>query len=237
MIEALKLVFNGCLLQTMALLGFLKGVSMQAVFDFLKVRTPQAWLTLASNNLEILLIDHAHCEKKAASNALNLIFRYADRIDLLYKMTQLAREELLHFEQVLELMTAKGIVYDHLPAAHYAQRLRHYIRKQEPGRLVDTLIVGAVIEARSCERFSALADYFEEIDVHYDLVKYYRYLLKSESRHFLDYLDLARLYAVESIEKRIEFFLEQDRLSINTPDTDFRFHSGVYIEQLELMPA
>ena len=205
---------------------------MQAVFEFLKAPTPSAWLSQAVDNIDILLMDHAHCEKKAASTALHLMFRYVDRIELLEKLAQLAREELLHFEQVLGFMQQKGVVYDHLIAAKYAQRLRCHIRKEEPHQLVDTLIIGAVIEARSCERFAALADHFERLSIHEDLVKYYRFLLKSESRHFQDYLELAQLYAKGPIVDRIDFFLDQEVIAITTVDVEFRFHSGAPADDL-----
>lgn len=202
---------------------------MFEVFQFLRLRTPAKWLEQAVDNIDLLLIDHAHCEKKAASTALQLMFRYVDRPDLLEKMSQLAREELLHFEQVLGFMREKGIVYDHLTAAHYAKRLREHCRTEEPWRLVDTLIIGAIIEARSCERFASLADHFEALGLHADLVKYYRFLLKSESRHFMDYLELAKTYAQVDIDERIQFFLIQEEKAITTPDLEFRFHSGVQV--------
>lgn len=163
-----------------------------SVTQFLQVKTPDAWLQLAPLHLDTLLIDHAHCEKKAASTALNLMYRYVDRPELLHKMAQLAREELLHFEQVLALMERRDIAYQHLSPSRYAQEMRRHVRTHEPARLIDTLIVGAFIEARSCERFAALAD-SHLLDE--ELSKYYRYLLKSESRHFLDYLALAKSYS------------------------------------------
>ncbi len=190
--------------------------------DFLPCVTPSAWVDWALQHPDILLIDHAHCEKKAASTAINLMFRYVDRPDLLDTLSQLAREELLHFEQVVQLMRKRGVQYDHMTPARYAKGLRLSIRTSEPGRLVDTMIVGALIEARSCERFAALAPHVDA-----ELGRYYHYLLKSESRHFEDYLKLAEQYAGEPIEERVNFFkgLEQDL--IESPDEEFRFHSGV----------
>ncbi|MEQ3723596.1 tRNA-(ms[2]io[6]A)-hydroxylase [Alcanivorax sp.] len=190
--------------------------------DFLPCATPSAWVDWALQHPDILLIDHAHCEKKAASTAINLMFRYVDRPDLLDTLSQLAREELLHFEQVVQLMRKRGVQYDHMTPARYAKGLRLSIRTSEPGRLVDTMIVGALIEARSCERFAALAPHVDA-----ELGRYYHYLLKSESRHFEDYLKLAEQYAGEPIEERVNFFkgLEQDL--IESPDEEFRFHSGV----------
>lgn len=192
------------------------------IHDFLACPTPPAWIDWALQNPDILLIDHAHCEKKAASTALNLMFRYVDRPELLDALSQLAREELLHFEQVLDIMRKRGVTYDHLTPSRYAAGLRQHMRTSEPGRLVDVLIVGALIEARSCERFAALAPHVDD-----ELGRYYRFLLKSESRHFEDYLRLAELYAGEPIEERVAFFCAQERELVESPDTEFRFHAGV----------
>lgn len=188
---------------------------------FLRRATPDAWVQQALQHPEELLIDHANCEKKAASTALNLMFRYIDKPDLLQKMSRLAREELRHFEQVIALMGKRGIAYRGLSASHYAQRLRQHVRTVEPGRLVDTLIVGAFIEARSCERFAKLAPHLDA-----ELGEFYRSLLKSEARHYQDYLKLARAYADESIDERVAFFAEVESQAIIENDTEFRFHSG-----------
>ncbi|SDS35248.1 tRNA-(ms[2]io[6]A)-hydroxylase [Halopseudomonas litoralis] len=188
---------------------------------FLRRATPDTWVQQALQYPEELLIDHANCEKKAASTALNLMFRYIDKPDLLQKMSRLAREELRHFEQVIALMGKRGIVYRGLSASHYAQRLRQHVRTVEPGRLVDTLIVGAFIEARSCERFAKLAPHLDA-----ELGELYKSLLKSEARHYQDYLKLARDYADESIDERIAFFAEVEAQAIIENDVEFRFHSG-----------
>lgn len=194
--------------------------------EFVGCPTPPEWLAAAVEHLDILLIDHANCEKKAASTAVNLLFRYSDRPELLTAMSQLAREELLHFEQVTGILQVRGIAWRPVSAARYAQGLRENARTSEPGRLIDTLVIGAFIEARSCERFAALAPYLDE-----DLARYYRFLLRSEERHYTDYLDLARLYARgldgESVDQRIDLFRNVERGLITAPDADFRFHSGV----------
>ena len=195
---------------------------ISAIQSFLPCVTPEAWIGWALEHPDILLIDHAHCEKKAASTALNLMFRYVDRPELLDALSQLAREELLHFEQVITMMRCRGVEYGHLSPSRYASSLRAQMRSEEPGRLVDVLIIGALIEARSCERFAALAPHVDE-----ELGRYYRFLLKSESRHFEDYLALARLYSHESIEPRIEALRHVERELIQSRDTAFRFHSGV----------
>lgn len=190
--------------------------------EFVGCPTPQAWIDRAVANVDVLLIDHANCEKKAASTALNLLFRYTDRPELLAAMSQLAREELLHFEQVVAIMRQRGIAYRQVTAARYAAQLFADARREEPGKLVDTLIIGAFIEARSCERFAALAPFLDD-----DLARYYRFLLRSEERHYTDYLDLAQMYAGEPIEARVAYFRALERQLIESPDTEFRFHSGV----------
>ena len=134
-----------------------------------------------------MLIDHANCEKKAASTALSLINRYTDNFDLLNKMSRLAREEMRHFEQVIALMKRRNIAYEHVSASRYAAGLRELVRTKDPHKLVDVLIIGAFIEARSCERFAKLAPYLDE-----ELEAFYQSLLKSEARHYQDYLRLAK---------------------------------------------
>ncbi|MGQ4877074.1 tRNA-(ms[2]io[6]A)-hydroxylase [Billgrantia sp. LNSP4103-1] len=192
------------------------------LLDFLACPTPDEWVAWALENPELLLIDHAQCEKKAASTAMSLLYRYVDQPLLLTKMSQLAREELLHFEQVVKLMEGRGIEYRHLSASRYAEGLRQHVRPQEPQRLVDILIIGAYIEARSCERFARLIPHLDP-----ELARFYRSLVKSEGRHYEDYLMLARYLSSESIDKRVVFFAECEAQLIVTPDTAFRFHSGV----------
>ncbi|VXA57988.1 conserved hypothetical protein; putative tRNA hydroxylase [Acinetobacter proteolyticus] len=203
---------------------------MQPVIDFLGCSTPQAWLDEAVNNLDTLMQDHANCEKKAAGTAMNLMFRYSFFTDLQVKLAQLVREEMLHYEQVLEFMTKRGQEWKGLSAGRYAGELRKEIRTYEPEALIDVMIIGAFVEARSCERFYALAPIVDD-----ELGRYYRYLLKSESRHFEDYLALALDVAKtaklkdpeETIQQRIERIREVEKNLILSPDDTFRFHSGV----------
>ncbi|MCV6625206.1 MAG: tRNA isopentenyl-2-thiomethyl-A-37 hydroxylase MiaE [Cellvibrionaceae bacterium] len=195
---------------------------LSEIHAFLRCETPDAWIEQAQNHLDILLIDHANCEKKAAGTAMNLMYRYVDNFDLLNKMSRLAREELRHFEQVIAIMEQRGIAYPQIQASRYAAELRKPIRTHEPGRLVDTLIVGSIIEARSCERFNKLAPFLDA-----ELQKFYLSLLKSEARHYQDYLGLAEQAAGgEPIDGRVDLFLELDKKLMLEPDTEFRFHSG-----------
>ncbi|SBS31522.1 tRNA-(MS[2]IO[6]A)-hydroxylase (MiaE) [Marinomonas aquimarina] len=189
--------------------------------EFLPCESPKEWVQWALENEELLLIDHAHCEKKAASTAMNLMYRYVDRENLLHKMSQLAREELLHFEQVLKIMKNRDVEYRHLEASRYASGLRKHIRTHEPAKLIDTLIIGAFVEARSCERFAVLIPHLAP-----EISKFYKSLLKSEARHFEDYLSLAEEYAGEPIDERVQFFREVEHQLITEPDVEFRVHSG-----------
>ena len=190
--------------------------------DFLPCVTPQAWFDEALQQLDCLLIDHANCEKKAAATAMNLMYRHTAYPQLLNKMSQLAREELLHFQQVVEILSARKIHYRRLGPSRYASGLRKHIRKEERQALVDTLIVGALIEARSCERFAGLVPLLDD-----ELARFYQSLLKSEARHYQDYLALAQGSSEEEIDSRIDVFAEVEAELINSADTAFRFHSGV----------
>jgi tRNA-(ms[2]io[6]A)-hydroxylase len=200
----------------------LVNVDLTPVLDFLPCRTPDGWLTAAVESLPVLMIDHANCEKKAAATAMSLMHRYTDNTTLLNKMSRLAREELRHFEQALKLMTRRGIAYEAVTASRYAQTLREKVRKKDPHKLVDTLIVGALIEARSCERFAALAPHVDT-----ELRDFYTSLLKSESRHFSDYIGLAKgLEDADVVDERLDLFRSVERELIESPDSEIRFHSG-----------
>ncbi|MCH1493400.1 MAG: tRNA-(ms[2]io[6]A)-hydroxylase, partial [Luminiphilus sp.] len=170
-----------------------------------------------------LLIDHANCEKKAAATAMALLHRHTDNSTLMNKMSRLAREELRHFEQVLGLMGKRGIAYETVTASRYAGGLHGLVRKRDPGRLVDTLLLGALIEARSCERFAALAPHLDS-----ELSEFYLSLLKSESRQFRDYLALAESVAERGeIAERLIVFKALEQQLIEGTDEEMRFHSGI----------
>ena len=188
---------------------------------FLACPTPDAWLDDALAHLPTLLIDHANCEKKAAGTALGLLYRYVDKPPLLRKLSRLAREELRHFEQVLELMEGQGVDYVHLAPGRYAGSLHRLVSRQEPQRLVDLLLVGAIVEARSCERFQRLSEVAPA-----PLAGFYGRLLASEARHFQDYLKLAERYSDAPLRPRLERFLAAEAALVTDPDSTFRFHSG-----------
>lgn len=191
--------------------------------DWLPCATPSVWVAAAARNPDLLLLDHANCEKKAAATAFNLMFQYGDRHpELQEPLSRLAREELRHFEQVTRLLKQRGIVMRPLSSARYAAGLRTHARKHDPGRLCDLLLIGAFIEARSCERFAVLVPV---LDV--ELAEFYRGLAAAEARHFSLYLELARRYAAAGLQSRMRVFAEAERTLIESKDQEFRFHSGV----------
>ncbi len=193
------------------------------IHDFLACRTPAAWIEAALVNQDIMLIDHKNCEFKAASTALSLMAKYSNHVDLLNAMSRLAREELVHHEQVLRIMKRRKIGLRPVSAARYASGLRKIVRTHEPHKLVDTLVIGAFIEARSCERFEALVPHLDD-----ELAKFYFGLLKSEARHFQNYLKLAYQYGDErDVDEAIERVRAIERELIESPDSEFRFHSGI----------
>ncbi|MFC5698291.1 tRNA-(ms[2]io[6]A)-hydroxylase [Pseudomonas sp. GCM10022186] len=198
-------------------------MNLPEIHDFLGCRTPDAWVTAALADQETLLIDHKNNEFKAASTAMALIAKYSTHLDLINFMSRLAREELVHHEQVLRIMKRRKIGLKPVSAARYASGLRKLVRSHEPQKLVDTLVVGAFIEARSCERFEALVPHLDE-----ELGKFYGGLLKSESRHYQGYLKLAYQYGeAPDVERTIEKVRAAEKELIESPDREFRFHSGV----------
>ncbi len=192
---------------------------------FLDAPTPNEWIDEAAERLPELLLDHANCELKAASTALGFIYRYPDRPDLVRRMSRLAREELRHFEQVRKIMDEMSIPFEHVSASRYAGSLRDVVRKNEPERLLDLLIVGALIEARSCERFAALIPRLAG-----KLGKFYAGLLDSEARHFEHYLEFTKTelqFDDEVRKKRLDELKRLETSLITTPDDHFGFHSGI----------
>ena len=200
-------------------------VSVPAIIaEFLDATTPDAWLDEASSRLSEMLLDHANCELKAASTAMGFLYRYPDRTNLVQRMSRLAREELRHFEQVRSLMGEMGIDFERLGASRYAGGLRDAVRQDEPHKLLDLLLVGALIEARSCERFAKIAPRLPE-----KLGRFYAGLLASEARHFEHYIALARSEVEindDDIDTRLDELKALEASLILDPDPEFRFHSG-----------
>jgi tRNA-(ms[2]io[6]A)-hydroxylase len=181
--------------------------------------TDGSWFELAATNIDELLLDHANCEKKAASTALALIFSYPEDFELAGRMSRLAREELRHFELVQRLMAQQGVAFRRLSPSRYADGLRRHLARSEPDRLRDLLLCGALIEARSYERFMGLIPRLPE-----PLAGFYASLAASEARHAGLYLRLAERDT--SIEVRLGELAVVEAELATAPDAEFRFHSG-----------
>jgi tRNA-(ms[2]io[6]A)-hydroxylase len=212
-------------------------VDIEPVLGFLRCRTPDAWIESALTDLDTLLLDHASLELKAAQQAQKLIRNYglvrrpardareaAFRRRLVNRMSRLAREELRHFEQVVALIERRGKRLVAIEPARYAAGLHAIARRSEPGALVDSLVIGAVIEARSCERFFSLLAPLERADS--EIADFYASLLRSEARHFGDYLALAEAADSGAWKSRVDLFLECDSRLVESDGPAIRFLSG-----------
>lgn len=193
----------------------------------LKVATPVAWAEHAAREWQTLLVDHANCEKKAASTALALMFAYPEDRPLSLAMARLAREELRHFEQVQKLMQQLAVPMTRLAPGRYAGGLRRCLATAEPQRKLDLLLTGALIEARSCERFEVLVPRLQA-----PLADFYDALAESERRHAGLYLELARAALPvdgdeAQLEARLDALATVEAALVVEPDPQFRFHSGV----------
>lgn len=196
--------------------------STQPTIKFLKHPTSEDWVEQAIANLDTILLDHSHCERKAAGVALNLMFRYPAHAKLVRMLTAIAHEELEHFEQVNQRLEQRNIALGHLAAPPYGAGLSSQIRKQEPDRLLDSLLVCAIIEARSHERLGLLSDRCLDTE----LAKFYRSLMASEARHYGVYWILATTYFDRSlVDMRLEqlSLVESELLATLHPEP--RIHS------------
>lgn len=190
--------------------------------NILRAATPAAWVDAAVANLPTLLVDHANCEKKAASTALALIFAYPEDRTLAVALSRLAREELKHFEQVERLMKKLDVPHVRLKPGRYASELRKLVRNHDPKRKLDLMVVHALIEARSCERFGLLSTRLPP-----EVRDLYAQLERSEARHFEIYLEFAaREFEAGEIAARIELIAGREAELATEPDLELRFHSG-----------
>ncbi len=199
--------------------------AMRGAGGVLLAPTPNEWVEHAVEHYAELLVDHANCEKKAASTALALMFAYPEDHVLAGTMSRLAREELRHFEQVQTMMRTLDVAFVRQKPGRYGSGLRATVRTANPGRKLDLLLVGALIEARSAERFRLLIPRLPE-----PLAQFYARLERSEARHYELYLNLA--HEADASEGRVEW---AQRLALiaaheaelaTAPDSSFRFHSG-----------
>ena len=189
--------------------------------------TPPDWSARAVREIDEILVDHAHCEKRAASTAIGLLFRYPEHPSLAIPLSRLAREELAHFEEVVEVLERRGLTFRRVPPAAYAGRLVKVVRGAEPGRAIDTLICCALIEARSCERMRLLAEGLEAAGGEEELARLYRGLLAAEARHHDTYLDLARglgLATEDELRTRLREIAAHEAHVVSTADPEPRLH-------------
>jgi len=195
--------------------------------EILRASTPPEWVEAAARNWQLLLVDHANCENKASSTALALMFAYPEDVQLSLAMARLAREELRHFEQVQKLMRELGVPMQRLAPGRYAGRLRARLVSSDPARKRDLLLAGALIEARSCERFALLAPLLPE-----PVSGFYSSLAESERRHADLYLELAAAAAPEELAdgnlwRRLGELSDFEARLVLDVDTQLRFHSGL----------
>jgi tRNA-(ms[2]io[6]A)-hydroxylase len=180
------------------------------------------WLAQVDASIDEILIDHAHCEKKAAGVAMNLLFSYVDHVELARAMTEIVNAELEHFRLVLDLLERRGVAFRKLKPSSYGQRLHELVRKAEPDRAVDRLLVAGLIEARSCERFSVLAEHVSDPE----LRDFYQSLFESEARHHSTYVRLACDVAPEEIVRaRLHWLASREAEIIAAGDPFPRMHS------------
>jgi len=188
----------------------------------LQSETSPRWLAQVDSGLEEVLIDHAHCEKKAAGTAMNLIFHYVENAELCREMTEIVNEELEHFHMVLDLLARRGIRFRRLKPSSYGRKLNDLVRKQEPQRAVDRLLVAGLIEARSCERFHKLAGHVKDAE----LADFYGSLFESEARHHTTYTRLAKDFASEDVVlARLEELAAAEAAIIDRGEPLPRMHS------------
>jgi tRNA-(ms[2]io[6]A)-hydroxylase len=196
---------------------------LSQALNILAAPTSAAWVEAAGTHWRALLVDHANCEKKAASSALALMFAYLEDRPLCQAVSRLAREELRHFEQVSQLMQRLQVPFERQRPSRYAAGLRASLRSHEPLRKLDLLLSSALIEARSCERFALLAPRLAE-----PLGSFYATLQRCEARHFELYLRLARAVSGNDAlwQRRLQELAAVEAELITAPDEVLRFHSG-----------
>ena len=188
----------------------------------LKSKTSPEWVRQVETHLPEVLIDHAHCEKKAAGVAMHMIFWYVEQEELAEELSNIVTEELEHFRQVLQILRQRGIAFRRLPPSSYGKRLHDLIRPREPERAVDRCLIAALIEARSCERFAVLRDGLADRE----LAEFYGTLFESEARHHATYVQFACRFAEEAeVFARLEELAAAESEIIRQPDKYVRVHS------------
>jgi tRNA 2-(methylsulfanyl)-N6-isopentenyladenosine37 hydroxylase len=189
---------------------------------FLLEPTRDAWIEQTLANMDIILLDHSNCERKAASVALKFMSRYPSNTKLVHELTHLAQEELLHFHQVNTIMSRRNIPLAPLNAPPYGATLNQVVRRPEPDRFLDMLLVSALIEARSHERLGLIGQHCED----QELAEFYRSLMESEARHYGLYWVLADTYFDRSVVmERLETIAIAESKILSTLHPEPRVHS------------
>lgn len=197
-------------------------ISTIKTINILQQSSSQAWLTAAIANLDTILLDHSHCERKAAGVAINMMFRYPSHQQLVRQLTAIAQEELSHFEQVNQWLERRGIPLAPLNSPPYFSLLKSQIRHSEPDRLVDSLLISAIIEARSHERLGLIGEHCPDPE----LGKFYRSLMASEARHYGIYWLLAEKYSDRlTVERRLAELGSYESKILETLHHEPRVHS------------
>jgi len=182
------------------------------------------WLKQVDQHLDEILIDHAHCERKAASTAMNLMNAYTENRELCREMTRIVAEELEHFDMVLCILDQRGIEFRRMAAGPYGRKLNALVRNSEPDRGVDRLLVASLIEARSCERFNLLSEHMRERDS--VLANFYASLFESEARHHTTYVRLAEHFAArDTVRSRLDQLSSKETLILAEGSHLPRMHS------------
>jgi tRNA-(ms[2]io[6]A)-hydroxylase len=190
----------------------------------LKSTSPARWLAQVDANLNEVIIDHAHCEKKAARCALNLMFAYVENDELCRACSEIVNEELEHFHQVVDLLHRRGVRMRQLPPSNYGRQLNDLVRKFEPQRAIDRLLVAGLIEARSCERFDLLRSHLQDREP--ELAAFYDSLFEAEARHHSTYVRLAKHFGSdEAVRARLEELSAAEAEIIARGDEKPRMHS------------
>lgn len=196
--------------------------------DVLTKPTPELWFKVSSDNIQTILLDHAWCERKAAQTAFSLLNK-TDDPKVQTKLSKLIREEMRHFEMMLPWLGQYKVKWGHLSPPRYAKALMDNRQSGAESRLLDTLVIASLIEARSCERFAGLVSYLPD-----DLGSFYHKLMQAEKRHVGVYLDISRMMGFgqreinESLSRQSEFESEV----IYQKENVIRFHSGMPDDQL-----
>ena len=194
----------------------------QALIQFLQTSTSSAWVEQAIANLDTVLLDHSHCERKAAGVALNLMCRYPSSVQLVRSLTAIAQEELSHFERVNQWLERRQIPLQPLSPPPYGAGLSKQVRREEPLRMLDSLLVAALIEARSHERLGLLATHCPDAE----LAQFYRSLMASEARHYGAYWILATAnFDRDTVKARLEALAAVESELLSTLHPEPRVHS------------